>query len=314
MQQLKFRNQNTMPALGLGTWKAQGEELVRAITQAVKMGYRHIDTAMIYQNERDIGDAIRQLIKEGVVSREELFITSKLWNDQHLEEHVAAAAANSLQKLGLDYLDLYLIHWPIAFKPGVVLPESSDDYTSLEKAPIHKTWRAMEAIKENGLTKHIGVSNFTIKHLEALKPYCREMPEVNQIELHPLLQQTELRDYCQNNDIILTAYAPLGSGDRHQSMKSAQEPDLMELESIVALAKKYQVSPAQILISWHLNRGCSVIPKAMQSQHLSQNMAAVQIQLLPEDLVMMKELDQQYRFINGHFFDCPEQGYDWVFA
>ncbi|KRO67026.1 MAG: hypothetical protein ABR84_02315 [Cryomorphaceae bacterium BACL21 MAG-121220-bin10] len=314
MQHLSFRNQDSMPALGLGTWKAQGEELIEAIIKAVTMGYRHIDTAMIYHNEHEIGQAIKQLIDSGVVTREELFVTSKLWNDAHLEADVATAAAESLGKLGLDYLDLYLIHWPIAFKHTVILPESFQDYHTLAQAPLHKTWQAMEALKASGRVKHIGVSNFTVRHLEGLAPFCKEFPEVNQVELHPLLQQESLLEYCQKHNILLTAYAPLGSGDRHQSMKAEQEPNLFAIKQIHGLAQKYDVTPGQILISWHLNRGCSVIPKAMQEIHLEENYAARHIVWAPEDLASIKDLDQHYRFINGHFFDCPEQGYGWVFA
>ena len=312
MKQIILPNEVTMPALGLGTWKAQGQNLVKSLLEAIKMGYRHIDTAMIYNNEVEVGQAIAMAINMDLCNREDLFVTSKLWNDRHQPEEVLPALEASLDRLKLDYLDLYLIHWPIAFKSGVVLPESSEDYLPLSQAPLVDTWRAMQQAQKTGLTRAIGVSNFTVRHLELLKE-CDNMPAINQVEMHPLLTQNTLRAYCHKHGIALTAYAPLGSTDRASAMKSSDEPNLFEVEGIRAMAQKYNCTPAQLLIAYHISRGDSVIPKAVQIPHLSDNLQASDIRLSDQDIDVISALNKDYRFINGHFFDCPEQGYEWVF-
>ncbi len=312
MKQIILPNEVTMPTLGLGTWKAQGQNLVKSLLEAIKMGYRHIDTAMIYNNEVEVGQAIAMAINMDLCNREDLFVTSKLWNDRHQPEEVLPALEASLDRLKLDYLDLYLIHWPIAFKSGVVLPESSKDYLPLSQAPLVDTWRAMQQAQKTGLTRAIGVSNFTVRHLELLKE-CDNMPAINQVEMHPLLTQNTLRAYCHKHGIALTAYAPLGSTDRASAMKSSDEPNLFEVEGIRAMAQKYNCTPAQLLIAYHISRGDSVIPKAVQIPHLSDNLQASDIRLSDQDIDVISALNKDYRFINGHFFDCPEQGYEWVF-
>lgn len=312
MKQIILPNEVTMPTLGLGTWKAQGQNLVKSLLEAIKMGYRHIDTAMIYNNEVEVGQAIAMAINMDLCNREDLFVTSKLWNDRHQPEEVLPALEASLDRLKLDYLDLYLIHWPIAFKSGVVLPESSEDYLPLSQAPLVDTWRAMQQAQKTGLTRAIGVSNFTVRHLELLKE-CDNMPAINQVEMHPLLTQNTLRAYCHKHGIALTAYAPLGSTDRASAMKSSDEPNLFEVEGIRAMAQKYNCTSAQLLIAYHISRGDSVIPKAVQIPHLSDNLQASDIRLSDQDIDVISALNKDYRFINGHFFDCPEQGYEWVF-
>jgi alcohol dehydrogenase (NADP+) len=313
MNNITLNNEVKMPALGLGTWKAQGQEVVQAILEAIKLGYRHIDTAMIYDNEIEVGQAIAMAIEMDLCTREDLFITSKLWNDRHESHEVLPALEASLNRLKIDYLDLYLIHWPIAFKSGVVLPESAADYLPLNQAPLIETWRAMEQAQSTGLTRAIGVSNFTVGHL-ALLESCTMSPAVNQVEMHPLLTQDKLRTYCKDNGIALTAYAPLGSTDRAPEMKSSDEPNLFNEAGVQAMAKKYGCSAAQILISYHISRGDSVIPKAVQTQHLVDNLKAADLSLSEKDCATLNNLNQDYRFINGHFFDCPEQGYSWVFS
>ena len=312
MKQIILPNEVTMPTLGLGTWKAQGQNLVKSLLEAIKMGYRHIDTAMIYNNEVEVGQAIAMAINMDLCNREDLFVTSKLWNDRHQPEEVLPALEASLDRLKLDYLDLYLIHWPIAFKSGVVLPESSKDYLPRSQAPLVDTWRAMQQAQKTGLTRAIGVSNFTVRHLELLKE-CDNMPAINQVEMHPLLTQNTWRAYCHKHGIALTAYAPLGSTDRASAMKSSDEPNLFEVEGIRAMAQKYNCTSAQLLIAYHISRGDSVIPKAVQIPHLSDNLQASDIRLSDQDIDVISALNKDYRFINGHFFDCPEQGYEWVF-
>ena len=178
-----------MPILGLGTWKSEPGQVYAAVREAIRLGYRHIDCAMLYGNEGEIGNAIRDAIKEGQVTRKELWTTSKLWCNSHGRDNVEGALEKSLHDLGLDYLDLYLIHWPIPLKPSAVFPSSAADFELPAAVPIRSTWEGMEAAVSAGLTRHIGVSNFSATKLRDLLPHCKIKPEANQEELGPLSWQ-----------------------------------------------------------------------------------------------------------------------------
>lgn len=313
MKIFKFRNGDEMHAIGLGTWKAQGENLKKAVKDAIYAGYRHIDTAANYENEEVIGEALSEIFAEGRIFREDLFITSKLWNDSHAKGQVIPALEESLRKLKLDYLNLYLIHWPVAFRYGVKFPKTPDDYLTLEEAPLLETWKQMEKAKELGLTKHVGVSNFSIKKLENLIAHSDVVPEMNQVEMHPLLPQNELLVFCKKNEILMTAYSPLGSGDRAKSMKAGDEPNLLDLDVIRNIAKKHNTLPAQVLISWHTKRGCAAIPKSVTKEHLITNFQAADVELDENDMKAISEINERYRYINGKFFDEPTKGYTNLF-
>lgn len=302
MLTLKFRNQNEMPALGLGTWKSQPGEVYDAVKTAIKTGYRHIDCAAIYGNEKEIGQAITECISDGVVSRNDLWITSKLWNSEHAKDDVLPALEKTLSDLQLTYLDLYLIHWPVNIQKGVVFPQSAGDMVSLDDIPISETWAAMEEAIDHGLAKHIGVSNFGIKQLENLLTFALIKPEINQVESHPYFQQNELLAFCRSNNIHLTAYSPLGSFDRPDGIKASDEPKLLDDPIIAEIASIHHVSPAQILISWALHRGISVIPKSVNSSRISQNLAAASIRLSAEDIERINQMDKEYRYITGGFW------------
>lgn len=309
MKKLKFQNGDTMHAIGLGTWKARGNDLKRAVKEALYAGYRHIDTATNYGNEEIIGAALAEVFAEGNIMREDVFITSKLWNDAHAEGQVTPAIQDSLELLQLDYLDLYLIHWPVAFKHGVNVPKTPEDYLTLQEVPIIETWRQMEEIKKNGMAKHIGVSNFSIKKLQDLISKATLKPEMNQVEMHPLLQQDKLLEFCKKEDILMTAYSPLGSGDRSSQMKAESEPNLMDIPEIMQIAKKHNALASQILIAWHTKRGCAVIPKSTTKDHIISNFKAAGVDLDSDDMEKIKTLDRHYRFITGKFFEEPSKGY-----
>jgi alcohol dehydrogenase (NADP+) len=313
MKTLTFDNGDTMHAIGLGTWKSKGNDVKEAVKDALRAGYRHIDTAAIYGNEEQIGEALQEIFSEGTILREEVFITSKLWNDSHQEGQVMPALTNTLKRLQLDYLDLYLIHWPVAFKHGVDFPEKPSDFVSLEEAPLIETWKQMETAKKSGYTRHIGVSNFSKEKLQNLVSKGSIKPEMNQVEMHPLLQQQNLLDYCNSEGIFMTAYSPLGSGDRSEEMKGDDEPNLMDIKEIQKIAKKHNASTAQVLIAWHNHRDTAAIPKSTTKEHIIDNFKAASITLDDGDMKTIAGLNKNYRFINGKFFEMPKKGYKNIF-
>ncbi|HEV7348884.1 aldo/keto reductase [Telluribacter sp.] len=299
MKILQFRNGDTMPAIGLGTWKSKEGEVYKAVTEALRIGYRHIDCAAIYGNEAEIGQAFKDAMASGVVQREDLWVTSKLWNNAHRKEQVLPALQQTLRDLNLDYLDLYIIHWPVALKEGIGFPGSAEDFLSLDEVPLSETWEAMEQCAEQGLARHIGVSNFSIPKIKNLLSTARIRPEMNQVEMHPYLQQNALLNYCKQENVHITAYSPLGSSDRPVHLIQTNDPVLLEDATIAAIAEKHSCSPAQVLISWAVHRGTSVIPKSVSPVRLQQNLEAASVALDGEDMAQIAELDRGFRFING---------------
>jgi len=298
MKPLTFKNKDQMPALGLGTWKSAPKEAYDAVLEAIKVGYRHIDCAHIYNNEKEIGEALAKAFREGWVKREELWITSKLWNDCHEEEHVLPALQQTLEDLQLDYLDLYLVHWPVAVKKGVDFASTKEDFLTSEEAPLAGTWSAMEKAVDSGLAKHIGISNFNISKLNEILAAARLQPEMNQVELHPFLQQNKLIDFCRENNIHVTGYAPLGSAYRVAD-KEVDFPILLDSELIQAIAAKHQATPAQVAISWGINRGTAVIPKSVKKSRIIENFEATKLQLDEEDIRQINSLEGPFRYTTG---------------
>ncbi|MCP1491346.1 diketogulonate reductase-like aldo/keto reductase [Peribacillus frigoritolerans] len=259
---ITLHNGVKMPQLGFGVFKVKnGNETVESVKKAVEVGYRAIDTAAIYENEEGVGQAIR----ECGVPREELFITSKVWNTEQGYETTLKAFEDSLNRLGLEYLDLYLIHWP-----------GKDKYL--------ETWRALEKLYKDGKVKAIGVSNFHVHHLENLLANSEVKPVVNQIELHPLLTQVEIRDYCAKHEIKVESWSPLGRGN------------LLEEPTINHIAKKHGKSPAQVLIRWHLQHDLVVIPKSITPARIKENAQVFDFSLSLNEMNQIDALNKNERF------------------
>jgi alcohol dehydrogenase (NADP+) len=308
MQSLTFNNNDKMPILGLGTWKSEPGEVGKAIQEAIRIGYRHIDCAAIYGNEAEIGKALEEVMQAGLVTRNELWITSKLWNNAHAREEVPIALKKTLADLRLEYLDLYLIHWPVATRPDVIFPRKADDFFSLAEMPLNETWAGMEDCVESGLVKHIGVSNCSIKKIEELSS-AKIRPEVNQIELHPYLQQDEMLSYCNVNNIYLTAYSPLGSLDRPDVMKGANEPSLIENPVVGKIAQAHGCSAAQVLLRWAIERGTSVIPKSTNPGRLAENLEVANLKLDNQEMAELAKLEMGFRYVNGEFWTMEGSPY-----
>ncbi|PAL14806.1 aldo/keto reductase [Peribacillus simplex] len=259
---ITLHNGVKMPQLGFGVFKVKnGNETVESVKKAIEVGYRAIDTAAIYENEEGVGQAIR----EGGVPREELFITSKVWNTEQGYETTLKAFEDSLNRLGLEYLDLYLIHWP-----------GKDKYL--------ETWRALEKLYKDGKVKSIGVSNFHVHHLENLLANSEVKPVVNQIELHPLLTQVEIRDYCAKHEIKVESWSPLGRGN------------LLEEPTINHIAKKHGKSSAQVLIRWHLQHDLVVIPKSITPSRIKENAQVFDFSLSLNEMNQIDAMNKNERF------------------
>ncbi|TVU36522.1 hypothetical protein EJB05_18459 [Eragrostis curvula] len=287
-----------IPSVGLGTWQAEPGVVGNAVYAAVKAGYRHIDCARAYSNEKEIGLALQKLFQEGVVKREDLFITSKLWNDHHAPEDVPESLNDSLKDLQLEYLDLYLIHWPFRVKKGT--STSPENFITPD---IPATWGAMEKLYDAGKARAIGVSNFSSKKLGDLLAVARVPPAVDQVECHPGWQQTKLHNFCQSTGVHLTAYSPLGSpGTTWMNGNILKEP------VVVSIAEKLGKTPAQVALRWNIQMGHSVLPKSVNEERIKQNLDVYDWSI-PDDLLAKFSEIKQARLLRGNFIVNPQSIY-----
>ena len=270
---VRLSSQATQPMVGLGTWQAPKGQVRDAVKAALETGYVHLDCAAAYANEDEVGEALEDAFARGVATRADLFVTSKLWNDRRRPEDVRAGLLQTLKDLRLEYLDLYLIHWPVCWRRGTLMQDDAD-------ASILECWRELERCVDEGLIRSIGVSNFSRPKLEELIRDARVKPAVNQIESHPLLPNTELVRWCQSNDIAVTAYSPLAQGGA-----------VFADSTVTSIADKHGVTPAQVLLRWNVERGVVVIPKSVTPKRIAQNAEVFGFGLDDDDMRRMESLD-----------------------
>ena len=257
---MKMNDGYKIPVVGLGTWKSEpGEATYKAVLDSINAGYRHIDTARAYDNEADVGRAVQ----DADINRKELFITTKLWNRHQGFDEAIEACEKSLARLGCDYIDLYLIHWPL-------------------KGKRNDSWRALIELQERGLCRSIGVSNFTIDNLKELEDKFEVIPAANQVEFHPYHYQKDLLEYCNSKNIIIEAYSPLVHAKR------------MDEERLVAISEEIGKTPAQILIRWAMQRGMVVLPKSVNEVRIVENFSVFDFEISDSLMKRLDDLDERY--------------------
>jgi len=305
-----------MPTVGLGTWKIEKDQCKDIVYQAIKLGYRHLDGACDYGNEKQVGEAIKQAIDEGLVTRQDLFVTSKLWNTYHHTEHVEPALKKTLSDMGLDYLDLYLMHFPISLRfvdfdkrypPGWNYEEDDKEVT-WEPVPVAKTWEAMEKLVDAGLVRSIGVSNFSGALMMDLLASCRIRPAVLQIEIHPYLQQTNYVRWLQEQNIVVTAYSSFGVTSYSEIFAdfAKDKESLLEHSEVQSIADSHGKDTGQILLRWAVQRGLIVIPKSSSEKRLQGNKDLFTFELSDSDMEKLAKLNQNIRFNDpGRYANLP---------
>lgn len=305
-----------LPAVGLGTFGSDrygAREIADAVYEAARVGYRHFDCAAVYANEKEIGQSLARMQREGL-AREEFWVTSKLWNDKHAEDDVIPACERSLGDLQLDYLDCYLIHWPFPnwHPPGCDVSSRSPDARPYIHENYMKTWRRLERLVEMGLVRHIGTSNMTIPKLELLLRDAEIPPAINQMELHPHLQQPELFQYCLDNKIHPVGYSPIGSPKRPERDRTPDDTVDLEDPAVVAIAERLGVHPAIVCLKWAIQRGQTPIPFSVHRENYLANLrAAASEPLSDDDMAAIAKIDKGNRLIKGHVFLWKDDQ-DWT--
>ena len=304
-----------IPAIGLGTFgsdHADHETIAEAVVTAASVGFRHFDCASVYSNEDYIGQSLKQIMDCGV-SRKELWVNSKLWNDKHAEHDVIPSCEQSLKDLGLDYLDLYFVHWPFPnfHPPGCSVESRSPDSRPYVHETFMKTWRQMERLVEMGLVRNIGTSNMTIPKLELLLRDAEIRPACNEMELHPHFQQPELFDYCQENGIVPIGYSPIGSPARPERDRTADDTVDIEDPVIVRVAGNHGIHPAVVCLKWAVQRGQVPIPMSTKRRNILANIKALtEDPLTDQEMQDIAGIDRKCRLIKGQVF-LWKDNQDW---
>lgn len=296
----KLNNGLEIPSLGLGTWLSKPGEVKSAVQVAIEAGYKAIDCAAVYNNEKEVGEGLEAGFKNSGVKRSEIFITSKLWNHQHHPDYVEAGLSETLRDLKTDYVDLYLMHWPQSFKPNKVSnPETrfpkENGRMLIDPTSITETWAAMEKLVDSGRAKSIGISNFNYEETETILKSCRIKPAACQMEFHLYIQQPEYVAFMDKHDIHLEAYSPLANANPVYS-KGQSVPQLIEQDVVKNVAKKHGVDPSIVAIAWPINVGVTSLPKSVTTSRIRNNLKAWDLKLDEEDLKKLATLDQKLRF------------------
>jgi len=317
---LRLASGDCLPAVGLGLWKVETTEAARTVEDAARIGYRHFDSAYDYGNEAESGEGLRRVLSSGVCKRDELWITSKLWNTYHAPEHVRPALEQSLRYLQLDYLDLYLIHFPISlafvpferYPPGWFYdPESPQPRMAAARVPIADTWRAMEDLVRAGLVRNIGVSNFGVSLLRDLLSNAAIAPAVLQVEMHPFLTQDKLLRFCKESGIAVTAFSPLGAASYYSIGMASDGDSAIDQPVVREIASRHGKSPAQVLLRWGVERDTAVIPKSTRAQRLRENLSIFDFELTSGEMAAISALNRNRRFNDPGVF-C-EKAFDTFF-
>lgn len=309
---LTLNNGSQIPSLGLGMWKIEKPILPKLVQEAIRIGYRHFDCACDYGNESQVGEGLQAAVKAGLCNREDLWVTSKLWNTYHAAEHVRPALQKSLNDLQLDYLDLYLIHFPIATKfvpfehryppEWFYDPDAEFPKIEIDPVPIRETWEAMEELISQGLVKNIGICNFNCSLIRDLLSYAKIRPSVLQIELHPRLTQDKLLRYCKQESIAVTGFSPLGAESYYSIGMASSEQSLLNNSSIIQIANSHNKTPAQVILKWGVQRGTAIVPKTSSSERLRENFEIFDFNLNEEEMAAITTLNLNQRYNDpGHF-------------
>ena len=300
-----------IPCIGMGTFGSDRfapDQVSSAVAGAIRCGYRLFDCASVYGNEEQIGRVFAQAFAEGVVRREELHITSKVWNDMHGKGDVLLSLAKTLKDLQLDYVDTYFLHWPFPnyHAPGCDGDSRNPDSKPFSVAEFMATWRQLERIHDMGLARNIGMSNMTIPKLEAVLPLCRVKPALIEMELHPCFQQPELYDYCAERGIQPVGFCPIGSPNRPDRDKTEDDIADIQVPELVEIARAHNVHPAVVCLKWAVQRGQIPIPFSVDEAHYVSNLrCTVEDPLTDEEMAVIKSIDQNCRLIKGQVFLWP---------
>ncbi|XP_055352456.1 aldo-keto reductase family 1 member B1-like [Paramacrobiotus metropolitanus] len=309
-----LHNGRSMPILGLGTYNAKPNEVRTAVETAIDIGYRHIDTAYLYQNETEVGEAVRNKIQSGLVSREDLFICTKLWSHFYHPDKVRRGVQKSLENLNLGYIDLMLLHAPVAMKyvdDNTTMPQDATGKVLVEKHTDHVAlWKELEKAVDDNVVKAIGLSNFTPAQIDNILQHCRIRPAVLQAEGHAYLTQKPLMDYCRRNSLVLVAYAPLGSPRVPRPFRSdeesAKEPVLLQEAIVTKLADTYKKTAAQILLRYLVDSGWVVIPKSSTAARIRENFDIWDFQLSADDVKQLDGLNRDFHYYKFEFMEASD--------
>ena len=303
---LPLNTGDAIPSVGLGFWKVDKPAAPVLVRDAIEVGYRHFDCAADYGNEPEVGAGLKDALGAGLCRREDLWVTSKLWNTYHERDHVRHACERSLDDLGLEYLDLYLIHFPIALKyvpfedryppEWFYDPHAENPKMELAKVPLSETWAGMEELVRDGLVKNIGICNFGTSLLRDLLSYAEIRPSVLQVESHPYLPQEKLLRFCRQEEIAYTAFSPLGALSYFSLGMAGEDESVINEPVVVEIAERVTKTPAQVLLRWGVQRETAIVPKTSHRDRLVENLALFDFELTDADMVAISALDRNRRF------------------